>query len=106
MCQRNFADVIKSEDLEMEKVSWITQVGSIWSKEALKTENFSWLRLDEEVNMNEGFKRCNIAAFKDGGRDSQAKNCIGLSHEVCGNLLWQLKKTNTGYVKFYLAFFF
>ena len=36
-----FADVIKAKDLDVGRLSWIIQVGSILSHEPLKMENLS-----------------------------------------------------------------
>ena len=51
-------------------------------------ENLSWLRSEEEVNVKEGHKKCNIADFRDGGR---VKNCKIINlYWFKPQTLWQL----------------
>lgn len=54
--QKAFSGVIKVTDLEIGKLSYIIQVGPIWSLEFLNAENFLWLKSEKMQQKSESKK--------------------------------------------------
>lgn len=73
--QMDFAGVIKSKHLEMMRLTWIIQIGPIYSHESLKAEDLSHLRIEREIKIEEGSERDGIALLalkmEEGGHKSR-----------------------------------
>lgn len=63
-----FADVNKGMDLKIRRLSWITQVGPVWSHESFNSENLYWFLVRvKDVKTEKGPERWKVAASDDEG---------------------------------------
>ena len=59
---KNFCRCDLGYEFEMERLSWITWVDSIKSRESLKAENLSLLWPEREVTTEKRSERCDVAS--------------------------------------------